>query len=61
MTDSQRIVLNWKGRLKALGWPEESIKDVVRDLCEVGYKQCIEDIKQRNAEQEKLIAKAVVN
>ena len=35
MTDSQRIVLNWKGRLKALGWPEESIKDVVRDLCEV--------------------------
>ena len=61
MTENQRIVLNWKERLKSLGWPEESIKDVVRDLCEVGYKQCIEDIKQRNAEQEKLIAKAVVN
>lgn len=61
MTENQRIVLNWQARLKALGWPEESIKDLVRDLCEVGYKQCIEDIKQRNAEQEKLIAKAVVN
>lgn len=61
MTENQRIVLNWKERLKSLGWPEESIKDLVRDLCEVGYRQCIEDLKERNAQNEAVINKAVMN
>jgi hypothetical protein len=61
MTENQRIVINWQAKLKAMGWPDDAMRDLVKELCEVGYKQCIEDIKQRNAEQEKIIAKAVVN
>jgi hypothetical protein len=61
MTENQRIVLNWKARLKNAGWPDEAAKDIVRDLCEVGYKQCIEDIKERNSERDKIIDKAVAN
>jgi hypothetical protein len=61
MTENQRIVINWQAKLKAMGWPDDAVRDLVKELCEVGYKQCIEDIKQRNAEQEKIIAKAVVN
>ena len=61
MTENQRIVINWQAKLKAMGWPDDAMRDLVKELCEVGYKQCIEDIKQRNAEQEKIIAKAVAN
>ena len=32
MTESQRIVLHWKAHLKAAGWPEDAIKEIVHGL-----------------------------
>ena len=59
MTESQRIVLNWKARLKQMGWPEDSIKQVVSELCEAGYRQCVDDIQAKAAKTEALIQRAV--
>ena len=61
MTESQRIVLNWKARLKQMGWPEDAIKQVVSELCEAGYRQCVDDIQAKAAKTEALIQKAVTN
>ena len=61
MTESQRIVLNWKARLKQMGWPEDSIKQVVSELCEAGYRQCVDDIQARAAKTDALIAKVAAN
>ena len=47
MTESQRIVLNWKGRLKQMGWPEDAVREIVQQLCEAGYRQCVDDIKAK--------------
>lgn len=60
MTESQRIVLNWKAELKSSGWPEEAIKRIVSELCEAGYRQCIDDLRAKADRNEALI-KAVVN
>lgn len=60
MTGSQRIVLNWKAELKSSGWPEEAIKRIVSELCEAGYRQCIDDLKAKVERNEALI-KAAVN
>ena len=61
MTESQRIVLNWKARLKQMGWPEDAIKQVVSELCEAGYRQCVDDIQARAAKTDALIAKVAAN
>ncbi len=61
MTEAQRIVLNWKARLTQMGWPEESIKELVSALCEAGYRQAIEDIQARAAKTDALIAKVAAN
>lgn len=60
MTESQRIVLNWKSELKSSGWPEEAIKRIVSELCEAGYRQCIDDLRAK-AERNEALIKAVVN
>ena len=61
MTESQRIVLNWKSRLKQMGWPEDAIKQVVSELCEAGYRQCIDDLQARAAKTDALIAQVAAN
>ena len=63
MTESQRIVLNWKAKLKQMGWPEESVREIVSELCEAGYRQCIEDVQAKMGRNEAIIANAsgVVN
>ena len=61
MTESQRIVLHWKAHLKAAGWPEDAIKEIVHGLCEAGYRACIEEIQARAAHYDAIVAKAVKN
>lgn len=61
MTESQRIVMNWRAKLTAMGWPEEAIKEIVSGLCEAGYRACIEEIQERAAKTDALIAKAAIN
>ena len=61
MTESQRIVIKWRTKLKAVGWPEEAIAEIVKDLCEAGYRTCIEEIQARAAQTDALIAKAANN
>lgn len=58
MTESQRIVLNWRAKLAEMGWPEDAIKQIVSGLCEAGYRECIEEIKVRQAPNERIIANA---
>lgn len=58
MTESQRIVANWRERLMQQGWPEDAIKRCISDLCEAGYRQCVEDIQARQEEKERIIANA---
>lgn len=55
MTESQRIVLNWKAKLKQMGWPEENVRELVSELCEAGYRQCIDDIKKHDEKKEMII------
>jgi hypothetical protein len=52
MTESQRIVLNWRAKLKAMGWPEDAIAEIVHGLREAGYRACIEEIQARAAKRE---------
>ncbi len=61
MTESQRIVLNWRERLKQIGWPEDAIKECIVQLCEAGYRACIEEIQERIAKKNALIAKVAKN
>jgi hypothetical protein len=61
MTESQRLVLNWKARLKQMGWPDESIKTIVSELCEAGYRQCVDDVRAKAAQTDALIARAAAN
>lgn len=61
MTEAQQIVLNWKSRLKAMGWPEENTREIVSELCEAGYRQCVDDIQARAAQTDALIAKVAMN
>ena len=61
MTESQRIVANWRERLMQQGWPEDAIKRCISDLCEAGYRQCVEDVRARAAKDEAAIQKAVLN
>lgn len=61
MTESQRIVLNWKAELKRMGWPEDAIKRIVSDLCEAGYRQCVEDIQAKAQHNQAIIDRAVAN
>jgi hypothetical protein len=61
MTESQRIVLDWKARLKAMGWPDDAISGIVKGLCEAGYRRCIEEIQERAAQKDALIAKVAAN
>ena len=61
MTESQRIVLNWRDQLGRMGWPEDAVKRIVHDLCEAGYRQCVEDIQARAARTDAIIAKAMTN
>ena len=56
MTESQRIVMNWRAKLKAMGWPEEHIREIVQGLVEAGYRACIEEIQARQGEKERIIA-----
>jgi hypothetical protein len=43
------------------GWPEDAIKRCISDLCEAGYRQCVEDIRAKAQQNEALIEKAVRN
>jgi tRNA G26 N,N-dimethylase Trm1 len=61
MTESQRIVLNWRAKLKAADWPEDAIAEIVKGLCEAGYRACIEEIQARAAQTDALIAKVAKN
>ena len=61
MTESQRIVLNWRAKLKAMGWPEDAIAEIVKGLCEAGYRACIEEIQERAAQTDALIEKVAGN
>lgn len=61
MTESQRIVANWRERLIQQGWPEDAIKRCISDLCEAGYRQCVEDIQAQAVKNEAAIQKAVLN
>ena len=61
MTKWQRIVLSWRGKLKAMGWPEDAIEDIIQGLCEAGYRAAIEDIRTRAAQTDALIAKVAKN
>jgi len=61
MTESQRIVLNWRIKLKQMGWPEDAIAEIVKGLCEAGYRACIEEIQARAAQTDALIAKVARN
>ena len=61
MTESQRIVLNWRAKLKAMGWPEDAIAEIVKGLCEAGYRACIEEIQARAAKTDALIAKVATD
>lgn len=61
MTESQRIVLNWKAELKGAGWPEELIRRIVTELVEAGYRQALEDIQKRAQRNEAVIQRAVAN
>ena len=56
MTESQRIVLNWKAQLKQMGWPEEAQRKIVSELCEAGYRACIEEIQARSDAKDRMIA-----
>ena len=58
MTESQRIVLNWRAKLKQMGWPEENIREIVSELCEAGYRQCLDDVRAKANRDENLIANA---
>lgn len=61
MTESQRIVLNWKAELKGAGWPEEQIRRIVTELFEAGYRQALDDIQKRAQRNEAVIQRAVAN
>lgn len=61
MTESQRIVLNWKAELKGAGWPEEKIRRIVTELVEAGYRQALDDIQKRAQRNEAVIQRAVAN
>jgi tRNA G26 N,N-dimethylase Trm1 len=61
VTESQRIVLNWKARLAQMGWPEDAIKEIVQGLCEAGYRQCVDDIQAKARQTDALIAKVAAN
>ena len=61
MNESQRIVVKWRSKLKSFGWPEDAIAEIVKALCEAGYRQALEDIRAQQARNEELIAKVVVN
>jgi tRNA G26 N,N-dimethylase Trm1 len=61
MTESQRIVMNWRAKLKAMGWPKDAIAEIVKGLCEAGYRACIEEIQARAAQTDALIAKVAKN
>jgi tRNA G26 N,N-dimethylase Trm1 len=61
MTESQRIVLNWRAKLHQMGWPEDAIAEIVKGLCEAGYRACIEEIQARAAQTDALIAKVAKN
>ncbi len=54
-------MIKWRTKLKVVGWPEEAIAEIVKDLCEAGYRACIEEIQAKQARNEALIQKAVVN
>lgn len=58
MTESQRIVMNWKARLKGMGWPDDAVRKIVSELCEAGYRQCIDDIQNKQAHKEAIISAA---
>lgn len=58
MTESQRIILNWKAELRKMGWPDDATRRIIADLCEAGYRQCVEDIQAKSAQKEALIAAA---
>ena len=61
MTESQRIVLNWKAELKGAGWPEEQIRRIVTELVEAGYRQALDDVQKRAQRNEAVIQRAVTN
>lgn len=55
MTEAQSLVLKWKTALAQMGWPEDMTRRIVSELCEAGYRQCIDDIQQKQAHKDKLI------
>ena len=61
MTESQRIVLNWRAKLKAMGWTEDAIAEIVKGLCEAGYRAAIEEIQARAVQTDALIAKVATD
>ncbi len=58
MTESQRIVLNIRAKLSDMGWPKEAQREIVQQLCEAGYRQCIEDIQAKQDRNERIIQSA---
>lgn len=61
MSESQRIVLNWKARLKQMGWPEDAIKTCISELCEAGYRQCVDDIQAKARQTDEVIQRVAAN
>lgn len=58
MTESQRIVMNWRAKLKAMGWQDDAIKEIVQGLCEAGYRACIEERQAMTEAKDRIIARA---
>jgi tRNA G26 N,N-dimethylase Trm1 len=61
MTESQRIVMRWRIKLLAMGWHDDAISEIIKGLCEAGYRRCIEEIQERAAKTDAIIAKVEKN
>lgn len=61
MNEARKLVEGWRARLKALGWPEDEIRELVTALVEAGYRQAVDDMRARIERDEAIIRKAVSN
>jgi len=57
--ESEKLITAWQTNLRAQRWPEAMIKQIIADLCEAGYRQCIVDLEAKQAQKEDLIQRAV--
>jgi len=57
--ESERLIVAWQTNLRAQKWPEAMIKQIIADLCEAGYRQCVVDIQAKHNRNNELIQRAV--